>query len=504
MVAPRSDTPICRALLAAALLALLPGCELFEERGVPCGQATTVTEERGQMIYRAELERGETCSWPFIFSQAATAPGTVVEISLREGAATFTMDGIPEDEPSWIGPRVYKRGGHVLKVTATEDTYVSVLIHLQGAPLDAKVLGVAISNQAYTQQAFYSGMHGVLNALSDDGHGGRLLAHWLESFGQGDDPRTGPAGLLAKLKADFGDNPAQWQMAMLPFRGVTIDNRIDLMDGATHCGEVHYVLTSTAAGFEQLNFNFRFLQVPQHGDRAPTDAKTLHCMETARDWAKIGQPVTQDSGDPTDERLTEVLTRMNFKSVQTSEALGTSGDWQFREWVRQRNPDDATVAVLPSVFTPILLEHTVNVAAVNTAGATRDAFLAYVTQNAAALTARRASIPAEYLARSSRLQENAWTAHTNEKVDLTGVDAAILQANPTLRPSIEVVGCAGCHGASSTAVHARTTGLTTGLNESEFLRLEIAERLAFLKKLQVGPMPVQPFGPMQGSVLPPG
>lgn len=492
------------ALVGAVVMAsLLSGCELLDGAAVPCGQATVVQEPNGQYLFRTDLEKDEVCSWPFVFSLAVDHPGIVVEVTNRgdEGSVTLTFDGAPEDETGWISPRVYKRGSHVLKVTAKEDTHVDVLVHLQGEPAIPTDMSVAIERPVYTSQSWYSGIHGMMGLVADDGHGGRLLEHWLASMSQGDGARAGPGQLLAKLKQDHGDDAAKWVMSSLPFRGVIITNRIDLLDGV-NCGELHFVVTSTAAGFEKLNFRFRFVQPPQGADVSKFG--TLHCMRTARDWAAVGtQPNPDDPVDLADDRLTTVLTRVNFKSVQVSEAIGTDGDWQFREWKRTANPDSGTLAVLPNVLAPITLEQTVDVAKVNAAGTVRDQFLAYVSENAAALTSRRSVIPEAYRTQATHLQENAWTNHTNQKVDLTGVDAAILAANPTLRPSIEVVGCSGCHGASASAVHVRTTGPQTDPDKSAFLREELRLRKAFLTALQSGPVARPAYGPMQTTVLPP-
>src|SRR5690606_15653910 len=96
---------------------------------------------------------------------------------------------------------------------------------------------------------------------------------------------------------------------------------------------------------------------------------------------------------------------------------------------------------LPFVFENVPLFQTVDIEAVNAPGALRDAFLAFVNENAAALDERRQLIPALFRPLSVRVNSGVpW-----RPLDLRGVDEDVLSTYPRLRQHIETVGCAGCH-----------------------------------------------------------
>jgi hypothetical protein len=126
---------------------------------------------------------------------------------------------------------------------------------------------------------------------------------------------------------------------------------------------------------------------------------------------------------------------------------------------------------------------------VNAPGPLREAFLAFVGENAADLAARAASIPAELRPRSARVPPSA-AAPT---LDLTGLDPMMKAAYPDLGHAIATMGCPTCH--TEDAEFVQTSVQRTF---SPFYDRELDARAERIDRMNAGDdVPVPPFGPLQ-------
>ncbi len=510
-------SPLLRLLPAALAASLLAGCDQ-DDTLIPCGQSVSVPIQAVDSFLRVKLKAGETCAWP-LHVNSVPVPGTNpvedravnvllelrVEVEAPEKDLTpeyvhASLDGVDQREPGWVGIQSLVTGEHVLRVTSERDAELRFYLRSEGEL--PRSLNSALSLEWPTNHRVVSnkdvvGLGRMMALISAEGHGGPLLAHWLGSFESAEGPsRSGPAALLAHLQSTKGADPALWNLDDLNFTVSSVQNRIDLRD-ANSCGQLRVVLTSPATGFEDaFQMVFLFQQPPRPLDYTPLG--TLHCTSTALVWARLSaagvQPVTAE--DPLTSVLENILQRGNFLRVKTSEKIGAETDYEFREWILALNPDPTATPALRNILVNRPLFQTVDTPRLNTPGPERDAFLAYVGDNAAALHARTALIPQQFLAVAARADGVNWTP-----LDLTGVPQATLDAFPQLRQQIEVVGCTGCHRsrAGTQLIHSRRSG-----GHSAYLVEELIARTVDLLRLSTGvPQPV-PYGPLQANpVLPP-
>ncbi|MDQ3266763.1 MAG: hypothetical protein M3Y59_24445 [Myxococcota bacterium] len=510
-------SPLLHLLPAALAASLLVGCDQDPTRK-PCGQSVAVPIAPAYTFLRVKLEAGETCAWPLhvnarpeiVDNAVVYRPVDVlvelrVEVEAPERDTTpdsvhTSLDGVDQPEPGWVGIHTLATGEHVLRVTSDQAAELRFIIRSEGELPQS--LNSALSLEWPTNNRVVSdkdvvGLGRMMALISAEGHGGPLLAHWLASFESTEGPsRSGPAALLAHLQAQRGADPALWNLDELNFSVSSVQNRIDLRD-ATSCGQLRVVITATDTGFEEaFQMVFLFKQPPRPLDYSPQG--TLHCTATALVWARLSKSgaLPTDGQNPIATAIGEVLQRANFLRVKTSEKIGAETDYEFREWVLAVNPDPAAAPALRNLLVNRPMFQTVDTQRLNTPGAERDAFIAYVSDNAAALNARTALIPQEFLAVATRADGVNWTP-----LDLSGVPQPTLDAFPQLRQQIEVVGCTGCHTsrAGTKLIHSRRNG-----GHSAYLLEELSARTNDLLKLSTGvPEPV-PYGPLQANpVLPP-
>lgn len=492
-------------LIAPLAAVLLSGCEQDPAR-IPCGTGFSVPDF-GKTLVKVTLAEGESCVWPVFFPPKLQQGNVVDKDLLTEirisaevtgeafGASfvTASMDGVPQREAGWVATGPYRTGEHTLRVEAQRAADIRIEIDARGELMRRQEIGADtslewLSGTAGATLLDVENLARMLRLLSEDGHGGRLLAHWLESFETtAHSSRPAIAALGDQLHASFGADPLQWPVDTLPFALIAVENRLDLRTAET-CGELRFVYAATSPGYESFRMVFRFGQPPVSTDRSP--AGTLTCIGTAQRWAEL----SRDGVDPIEDTdafinlMEGLLKRTHFISIRTHEAAGGAAETEFREWRISENTDPATQGVLPTILTNVPLFQTVDVPRLNQAGPDRDAFLAFVNENAAGLDARTTVIPAEFLATSLRAAEDAWSS-----LDLSGLPAETQAAFPQLRKNIEVMGCAGCHLAGD-AFSLRTAG-----GAPVFMSTELGARLDHLRALSQGQLQTTQFGPLQAN-----
>jgi hypothetical protein len=268
----------------------------------------------------------------------------------------------------------------------------------------------------------------VLAAASDDGHGGRLLAAWLQRFATtSHSERAGPALFYEQLQDQLGDDPAAWDLDQLPFMVTGVHNRLDLAERSGGCGELRVSLASVDPIYAPFHLLFLFQQPAADDDVAPDG--TVHCLGTARRWARLAALDGAELVAAARAWLDGVLTRDNFLLAESVEL--TVSPWEWRQWL----PGPEGELDNPPLFQTADVEH------LDQPGAAREDFLSFVADNAEALAARRIEIPERFRARSARVPPGA----PRQTLDLTGVDPAILSRYPTLAGDIEIAGCPACH-----------------------------------------------------------
>jgi hypothetical protein len=321
---------------------------------------------------------------------------------------------------------------------------------------------------------------------------GAVLNAWLRRFATtAHSERAAPARLAEELALTLGADVEAWDVDRAPFRVTGVHNRTDLMQAgaAPHCGELRVSLASTAPLIRPFHALFLFRQPAGDGDRAPpgSDAPgALTCAATALRWAALSDVDDDAFRAGARALLEEALTAPRFLMIETVEL--TVSPWEWRQWA----PDgDGPGAALenPPLFQQIDTE------AVNAPGTLREAFLAFVEQNAAALDARALLIPERFRPRSRRVTQGVPAV----PLDLSGVSPATLAAFPELRRHIEIVGCTACHTADAEFVQTREDRTF-----SPFYTKELTARGALLAEILRHGRPAIPFGPLQADpVLPP-
>lgn len=329
----------------------------------------------------------------------------------------------------------------------------------------------------------------LMALASSDDHGGRLLERWFLRFGTTvHSERLLPAQFLDEVRAAQGMNPSQWNLALLPFKVTGIHNRIDLMDASAggHCGEFRASAASEDPTLQPFHVLFIFRQPATAGD---VDASGVHCLETARAWAELSRLSGAELQTTLKQAFALALTSERFLLAETVEF--TLSPWEWRQWVKA--PDGT--GALPYVFENPPLFQQVDVEGLNAAGPRRDAFLAWVEANAAALDARSLLIPDTFRAQSVRVVQGV----PRTPLSLAGLSSTVAAQYPALRQKLELVGCSACHTADADFVQTRPDRTVSTFYEKELLARE-----RHLEKLARGERPVAPFGPLQANpVLPP-
>lgn len=315
-----------------------------------------------------------------------------------------------------------------------------------------------------------SGLGRTMAAFSADGHGGRLFEAWFDAFATtAHSARFGPGVLLEDVRAAQGADASAWDLDALPFAVTAIHNRIDLArDG--HCGELRISYSSTHPTTQPLHLIFLFRQPGPD------------CEALAVRWAELAEMDEASFVAGAKAILDETLVPGGALLAESVEQ--TVSPWEWRQWTFAGG-----VPANPPLF------QTVDVARVNAAGPTRDAFLAWVDANAPAIDARAVEIPAEWRAPSARVADG----FPRTTVDLTGSTAAASGTYPDLRKNLEIVGCPACHTADADFVQTEPNRTA-----SPFYEKELEARREHLDAVAAGGgAGIVPFGPLQSSpVLP--
>lgn len=330
----------------------------------------------------------------------------------------------------------------------------------------------------------------LMAAASSDNHGGKLLERWFYRFGTTvHSERLLPAQFIDQVKLAQGSDPAQWNLALLPFKVTGIHNRIDLMKlgPGGHCGEFRASAASTDVTLQPFHALFIFQQPAGVGD---TDANgDVHCLATARAWADLSKLDGAELSTALKAAFARSLAADRFVLAETVEF--TLSPWEWRQWVKAA---DGTGA-LPYVLENPPLFQQVDVEGLNLAGARRDGFLQWVEANAASIDARTMAIPDVYRAQSVRVVQGV----PRTPISLAGLNATVAAQYPQLRQKLELVGCAACHTADADFVQTRPDRTVSPFYEKELLARE-----RHLEKIAGGLRPTAPFGPLQAApVLPP-
>jgi hypothetical protein len=390
-------------------------------------------------------------------------PGAVVEAWIDGGS----LDGAP-----WLRPR--PESG-TIDLVATGDGDVTVTAWARGdtPPPAMRDRALAWFDGELLDDPSIVSFAGVMAAISDDGHGGRLLDRWFRGFAAG--PGAGRATFqqfLGEVADAQGADPSAWNLAALPFRVTGVHNRHDLGRG-DGCGELRVSIASTHPTFAPLHLIFLFRVPPADDDVTPDGA--IHCLGAARRWARLAD--IDAAAWPAAARaiVAEHVTRDRFVLAESVEL--TISPWQWRQWL----PDDNSF-VNPPLF------QTVDIARANTPGPARDALLAAVAADAAAIAARTWPVPETFRAPVAEVQPNL-------KADLVDLSPLpdVLAAYPDLPRELGMIGCPRCHTDDADFVQ-------TGADRrpSPFYDRELDARAARLDALNRGDaVAPAPFGPLQ-------
>jgi hypothetical protein len=424
---------------------------------------------------------------------AAGDSAAVVDVTAPGGSLVLraSVDGpvLTEREPGFLGPFVVSaQSSRTVEITRASGGIadLAVSIRRRGSPANAidEARSLVWTDPSLVDDAATVGLSRVMAAMSDDAHGGRLLQHWLLTFGTtAHSSRAGPGLLVEEHALAHGDDASAWDLSELPFQVTGVHTRMDLRNSA-HCGELRVSLASTHGVYRPLHLLFLFAFAPREDDVTPSGA--LHCSGTALRLARLSTLSSADFNDAARAILDEGLVAERFLLAESVEFI--ISPWEWRQWVKVPNTDVATSALLPFVVDNPPLFQTVDIPAVNTPGPKRDAFLTFVEANAPALAARSLLWPESFRAPSFRLNDGVpWVP-----VDLNGVDADVLASFPTLAGQIAITGCPACHTADAQFVHTREDRTF-----SPFYTKELVARAALLDALQRGVELHVPFGPLQ-------
>lgn len=423
---------------------------------------------------------GGTCRWEVQLSAAG-----VVEFT---AASELRVDDRPEDEPGWQRPRELAAGVHVVTVHNPGPGPLPVTLAVRGhgppPPPALRERSLVWTQPELVASPQACGLACVMAAIADDGHGGRLLRQWFDRFATtAHSERLGPKQLLDEFAAQQGTPPEAWDLDAAPFQVTAIHSRLDLATDA-RCGELRISIASTHPIYRPFHLIFLFAQLPVPEDSSP--AGDLHCTATALRWARLGALSDADFLTAAAGLLAERVDAAAFVAAESVEF--TISPWEWRQWFFVASGDPQ----LPWILDNRPLFQTVDTPRLNAPGPERDAFLAWVEANAAALDQRRLLIPEEFRPLSARVNQGVpWIP-----LQLT---PALDAAYPDLRRNLEIVGCPACH-----ATDADFVQTLPNHTFSPFYDKELDARALHLDDLARGDAAAPPFGPLQPSpLLPP-
>jgi hypothetical protein len=424
----------------------------------------------------------------------------IVEVAVDAPASlTATLDGAPaagagtlDGRGAWFRPAPVDADPGVLTLAldGAPGDEARVTVWARGAPVPPvrRERSLVWTDPEVVDDPSLVGLGRVMAAAAEDGHGGRLLDAWFRRFATtAHSERAAPAQLMDELAASLGADPSAWDLDALPFIVTAVHDRVDLAARAADgsCGQLRVSFASVHPVYAPLHLIFLFAQPAAEDDVAPDG--TVHCLGTARRWARMSALDGADFAAAARAWLDAALVHDRFLLAETVEL--TVSPWEWRQWVPVPNPDPATAALLPTVLDNPPLFQTVDTESLNTSGPLRDDFLAFVAGNAAALDARTLEIPARFRAPSARVPP----ATPRTSLDLGGLDPAVAAAYPALRERIEIIGCPTCHTTDADFVQTSVARVF-----SPFYDAELDARAARLDLMAAGaPVPVPPYGPLQ-------
>ncbi|MBX3246501.1 MAG: hypothetical protein KF901_04895 [Myxococcales bacterium] len=335
------------------------------------------------------------------------------------------------------------------------------------------------SDDALLDDAAVVGLHRVAQTLTGGGPPGPMIDAMFRRFGTtAHSERLGPQRLLETQIDAQGADPTTWDLDAFPFRATGVHNRIDLADGES-CGELRVSFASTHPLHQPFHLIFLFAQPARDEDRRPDGS--AHCASTASRWARLSALGDGEVHAAARAILDEALTAERFVLLETLEFI--ISPWEWRQW-----------ALVDGALENPPLFQTVDAERLNRRGPDRDAFLAWVEENAAAIDARALLVPERFRAPSARVNDGVpWIP-----LDLEGVPA--IARYPRLRQQLEMVGCPACHVTDAPFVQT-----LPDRSFSPFYRRELDARVEHLRALTEGRAPIPAaFGPLQYEpVLPP-
>lgn len=397
------------------------------------------------------------------------------QIIVEGWADRGAIDGISDDQlaagasASWLAPHVATGD---FAFTVTGDGEVTLSLYARGTPPPPAMRDRALAwfDPVLLDDPGVVSFAGVMAAISDDNHGGALLHRWFTAFASG--PGAGRATFaqfLDEIETTQGNDPAAWNLAAMPMKVTGVHNRHDLGRGAD-CGELRVSIASTHPTFAPIHFIFLFGNPILDDDATPDGA--VHCRGSARRWAHLASLDTAAWQAAARELVATSFTHERFLLAESVEL--SISPWQWRQW----QPDGTGGLANPPLF------QTIDVARVNAMGPTRDAFLADVAADLAAIAARTWSVPVQYRSAVAEVQPNV-------KAPL--VDLTPLATSSELPRALGMIGCPRCHTDDADF-------LQTGFDRkpSPFYDRELDARAARLDALNRGEWPpAVPFGPLQ-------
>jgi hypothetical protein len=398
----------------------------------------------------------------------------IVEVAVAGADVTAELDGAASG--GWFRPRPVDASEMILDLSG--DGAAQVTVWARGAPVGAALRERSLvwTDPALLDDREAVSVARVLAAASSDGHGGVLLDRWFRRFATTvHSERAAPAQLMDEIAGTQGPDPSQWDLDALPFVVTGVHNRLDLAPREGDCGQLRVSVASTHSVIAPLHMIFLFRQVAAGDDAAPDG--DVHCLGAARRWARLAELDDTMFVAAARALIDETLVRERFLLAETVEL--TVSPWEWRQWT----PVGDDELDNPPLF------QTVNVPALNAAGALRDDFIAFVTDNAEALSARTLELPSKFRSASAQAPPSV----PAEPLDLSAVPAGVLDEYPDLAPSIEMVGCPKCH-----TDNAEFVQTSVDRKFSPFYDLELEARAKRLDLMNAGDeVPVPPFGPLQ-------
>ena len=423
------------------------------------------------LIRTGTLEPGEVCSLSLELSEA-----TLCELTL-DAAGALTVTQPEEDEPGWKAPLLMEAGSHPLVFSNDTGAPLEVTLTLEAHGAPPQGLDGARS-LTFTEGGLLEeiSLGQLMAMISPDGHGGALLHAWFQRFAStAHSERLGPLLLLDAQAEVLGPDPETWDLDLLPFHVTGVHNRVDLAEGVT-CGELRVSMASHDPVYEPFHLIFLFHQEPQPGDVSPGGA--VHCTQTALDWARLSE--IDDEAAYAEALSTMVWASLSseaFSHIESVEFIVSP--WEWRQWFLEEGAFDNRP-----------LFQTIDIPALNTKGALRDEFLAWVESEAEGINARQVLIPEAFRAPSARLAQGIpWVP-----LDLSDLADEVSEAWPELRQNIELMGCPGCHSADADFIHTLEGG-----SLSPFYQKERDARLEHLESHWTGSLNTAPYGPLQSA-----